>query len=207
MLIRFLGVNLHLQHIKHLMVSACSFYPSSNNHALPENINLHIFAERDQYLKQIVNMAATMEKIKAKVENVIHPHGHTSTGTTHTGTTHTTGTTGTMSTTGTMGTTHNTAHSGIPEGTAGPHTSRIANAVDPRVDSDLDHRGATSTDVGSGHTGHNSGVTGGHTGTGYTSTGATGSTTAGPHSSNLANKLVSHFGKTSLSAKVQHILI
>ena len=27
-----------------------------------------------------------------------------------------------------------------PEGTSGPHTSRVANTADPRVDSDRDHR-------------------------------------------------------------------
>jgi hypothetical protein len=37
-----------------------------------------------------------------------------------------------------------------PEGTHGPHSSRLANAVDPTVDSDRDHRGApVSTGLGS----------------------------------------------------------
>ena len=35
---------------------------------------------------------------------------------------------------------HNT--SGLPEGSVGPHSSRAANAADPRVDSDLDGRGS-----------------------------------------------------------------
>lgn len=48
---------------------------------------------------------STMDKIKAKVENVLHPHDHTTTGTT-------TGTTGTTHTAG-------TTHSGTAEGVAG----------------------------------------------------------------------------------------
>lgn len=58
------------------------------------------------------------------------------------------------------------------EGLAGPHTSRVANAVDPRVDSDLDstrNNGAFAT--GAGH----------QVGSGATPAGA-GSTNAGPHS-------------------------
>src|SRR5690606_18954192 len=45
---------------------------------------------------------------------------------------------------------------------AGPHSSNVANKLDPRVDSDRDNRGAHGTH---------------------------GSTNAGPHSSNAANKL------------------
>jgi len=85
-------------------------------------------------------------------------------------------------TTGTTGTTHHTGNT-VPEGTAGPHTSRVANAADPRVDSDLDSsRTAGTTTHGT------TGTTGGYTGTGNGVTG-TGSTNAGPHSSNLANKV------------------
>jgi hypothetical protein len=92
-----------------------------------------------------------------------------------------------------------------PEGTSGPHSSRAANAADPRIDSDRDHRGATTTSAhdgtftssdnytttrSGGPTG--SGLTGTHgttgtTGTGFGSSGH--STNAGPHSSNLANKV------------------
>jgi len=107
-----------------------------------------------------------------------------------------------------------THSSGAPEGVAGPHSSRVGNAADPRVDSDLDGRAAHSYGgTQSGLTGtHNHGVTGGtHThgvtgagvagdtagvGAGYgnTSTHGTHGThattgTAGPHSSNLANKV------------------
>jgi hypothetical protein len=68
---------------------------------------------------------------------------------------------------------HNTA----PEGTHGPHSSRVANAADPRVDSDRDH----SSTVGSGRTaGH-----GEFGSTGYGTGAAEG--THGPHSSRVAN--------------------
>jgi len=93
---------------------------------------------------------------------------------------HSTTSTGTHTTTG--ATTHN---NGVPEGTAGPHSSRVANAADPRIDSDLDstrRTGAVGTGVGTG----NSGYTG--TGTGVTGTSGS-TTTAGPHSSHLANKV------------------
>jgi len=115
-------------------------------------------------------MASTVDKVK----NALHLNKHQ-------GTTSTTGTTGT--------------HSGVAEGQAGPHSSRAANAADPRVDSDMDHR-ATGITGGTGY-----GTTGGTTGYGTTGntthgtgvtgagTGAAGSTNAGPYSSNLANKL------------------
>jgi hypothetical protein len=126
-------------------------------------------------------MASTIDKVK----HVLHLDHDKST--THS---HTTGT-----------------HTGTAEGVAGPHSSRAANAADPRIDSDLDgsrnagahtthtthHTGAGTGLVGStGQTSHNGGLTGNHTGTtGITGTHTTtgNSTTAGPHSSNLANKL------------------
>lgn len=104
---------------------------------------------------------------------------------------------------------HDTRSSGLPEGTAGPHSSRAANAADPRVDSDMD----SSRRTGAGHTtgglGSTTGTTAGHT-AGHTTTGGIGShsenmpgrTTAGgigshssglpegtvgPHSSRVAN--------------------
>jgi len=80
--------------------------------------------------------------------------------------------------------THSTTHhnnNGVPEGTVGPHSNRVANAADPRVDSDLDS---------SRHAGNTTGTTGGFTGAG---TGVTGSssmnTTVGPHKSDMINKL------------------
>lgn len=109
-----------------------------------------------------------MSGIVNKVKDAIHPNRD-----------HTTGTT-THSTTGTTGT-----HSGLAsEGQAGPHTSRVANAADPRIDSDLDGS-RRAGGVGTGNSTYGSGVTGGTTGTGYGNT----STNAGPHDSNLANKL------------------
>ncbi|KAH9229745.1 hypothetical protein K456DRAFT_56103 [Colletotrichum gloeosporioides 23] len=60
------------------------------------------------------------------------------TGTTH-GATH-----GTHGTHGTSGLSNSNVRTGYddPEGTLGPYSGRVANAVDPRVDSDRDHRGA-----------------------------------------------------------------
>ncbi|KAF2034526.1 hypothetical protein EK21DRAFT_108138 [Setomelanomma holmii] len=156
-------------------------------------------------------MASTVDKIKAKVDNVLHKdktndptHStHTGTGvgnTTHTGTYGTTGahTTG-AHTTGTHGTT------GYSDPT-GPHDSHLGNKADPRVDSD--HYGNVGNTSGAGGVGtgqygsstthgtHGTtgGLTGGtHTGTHNTNTGY-GSTThgsdpSGPHDSKLANKL------------------
>ena len=91
-----------------------------------------------------------------------------------------------------------------PTGTSGPHDSRTANAADPRVDSDRDHRAnpatgttgtyGSSTTGGAGLGGDNftqsgtgvTGAPGGHSNT----LGSTGNTSSnrGPHDSNLANK-------------------
>src|SRR3954467_11254668 len=71
--------------------------------------------------------SVNMEKIKAKVEQVLHKGDH-STGT-HTGTTGVhTGTTSTGQTTGVTG-----AHNAHSDPT-GPHDSHVANKLDPRVD-------------------------------------------------------------------------
>lgn len=83
---------------------------------------------------------------------------------------------------------------GAPEGTYGPHTSRVGNAADPRVDSDLDHRRAA------GHHHHQGGMMGGGgvnqptaaqmAGTGVGAGGPmTAAHTLGPHKSDLMNKL------------------
>jgi hypothetical protein len=108
------------------------------------------------------------------------------TGTAHTGTTGTVG----HGNTGLTG----TQHYNNPQSTnAGPHSSNLANSMDPRVDSDRDgsrNMGAT----GYGTTGSaNTGLTGttGHTGTtgaGLTGTGAA-PNTAGPHKSDMLNRL------------------
>ncbi|KAF4940426.1 Collagen alpha-5(VI) chain [Colletotrichum fructicola] len=128
---------------------------------------------------------------------------HGTTGT-HTGTTGTSGLTGSHGTTGTHTGTH-TGTSGLtgthntttgyddPAGTHGPHSSRVGNQVDPRVDSDRDHRGAP----GSGLTGTH-GTTGTHGPTGTSGlTGSHNTTTGyddpagthGPHGSRVGNQV------------------
>ena len=69
--------------------------------------------------------------------------------------------------------------------TAGPHSSNLANQADPRVDSDLDRsRGLGSNKpTGSGLGGHST------TGPGSGLIGTSGGANAGPHTSNLANKV------------------
>jgi hypothetical protein len=62
------------------------------------------------------------------------------------------------------GATGMTGTHGAPAGTYGPHSGRMANAADPRVDSDRDGRGAIGTGPGPA------------------------SNTAGPHKSDMANK-------------------
>jgi len=117
-------------------------------------------------------MSGVVEKVKAKVENVLHKNDSTHTGTTgtHATGTHTTGT----HAAGTHGHGHST--------NAGPHDSNIGNKVDPRVDSDRD---------GSRNAGGASYGPGGHTtGSGIGGTQGYGSSTnAGPHDSNIANKV------------------
>ncbi|KAI1178122.1 hypothetical protein F4777DRAFT_144739 [Nemania sp. FL0916] len=111
---------------------------------------------------------------------------------------------------------HNT--SSAPEGTHGTHNSRAANAADPRIDSDRDHRAAPGSTVGGTHGSTVGGTHGYTTGSHYAHgdgaydtpgtagttgttglTGATGTTGTtgglgshgreGPHKSNVANKL------------------
>ncbi|KAJ4006847.1 hypothetical protein NW752_000932 [Fusarium irregulare] len=131
-------------------------------------------------------MSGLINKVKDAIHSDKDKHNDSHTTGTHTTGTHTAGT-------------HDTRTSGVPEGTAGPHSSRAANAADPRVDSDLDssrRTGATGTTGGLGSTGHTTaggiGSTGGMTGThssGMTGTHSSGlpEGTAGPHSSRAAN--------------------
>ncbi|KAB5572594.1 hypothetical protein GE09DRAFT_677945 [Coniochaeta sp. 2T2.1] len=121
-----------------------------------------------------------MSSIVNKVKEALHSD---KSDTTHSSTTHNTSTTGTH-TTGT----HHT--SGAPEGSHGPHSSRVANAGDPRVDSDRDgaHPGAQHSAGGLG--GHGS-STGGYTrGTGI-GLGSSGTREGehGPHGNRAANAL------------------
>ncbi|PTB69357.1 hypothetical protein BBK36DRAFT_1137795 [Trichoderma citrinoviride] len=80
----------------------------------------------------------------------------------------------------------------VPEGTYGPHGSRMANAADPRVDSDADrHRIGGTTRAGAA-----AGSVGGATGAGANAkpiyppgVGGPAPTTAGPHRHDILNKL------------------
>ncbi|KAK0638907.1 hypothetical protein B0T16DRAFT_338785 [Cercophora newfieldiana] len=102
--------------------------------------------------------------------------------------------------------THNAfGSSGTAEGTHGPHSSRLANAADPRVDSDRDGSntmggrstgthgiGGTTGGFGTGlHTADNTFGTGSHQAgsgvTGMTGTHGAPAGTHGPHSSRMAN--------------------
>ncbi|KXG51803.1 uncharacterized protein PGRI_091960 [Penicillium griseofulvum] len=110
-------------------------------------------------------------RVDSDRDNRAHHEGLTGSGTTH----------GTSGVTGTHGTTATGTHST----NTGPHSSNIANKVDPRVDSDRDNRAqhgltGASTGAGLGST-HHTAATGTH--------GTTTSTNAGPHSSNIANKV------------------
>ncbi|RKU44378.1 hypothetical protein DL546_003334 [Coniochaeta pulveracea] len=92
------------------------------------------------------------------------------------------------------------------EGEHGPHSSRVANALDPRVDSDRDgSRNAGQVGFGNAAGTHETGLhgttggLGGNTHSTYGSSGNTGygnthessgaTSTAGPHNSNMLNKL------------------
>ncbi|KAK8045717.1 hypothetical protein PG996_013781 [Apiospora saccharicola] len=81
-------------------------------------------------------------------------------------------TSGHQGTHGTHGTTGMTGTSGAPEGTHGTHNSRVANAADPRIDSDRDHRAAPGSYAAPGMSSPNHGTTGM---TGANTTGMTGS--------------------------------
>jgi len=143
-------------------------------------------------------MSGVVEKVKAKVDQVLHKDGahsgtHTA-GTTGTHGTHTAGThTGTHGThTGTTGTHTGTHTAGTGIGghshstNAGPHDSNVANKLDPRVDSDRDGKNLAQQEA-TGYGGTHTGTHGTHS-SGIHPAGTTHSTT-GPHSSNLANKL------------------
>jgi hypothetical protein len=97
------------------------------------------------------------------------------------------------------GTSTSHTHTGTSEGVAGPHSSRVGNAADPTVDSDLDgsrNAGAAQHNTTHSALGNNqAGITGNghsHTTTGNNQTGITGNghshTTTGQNSS-LAAKL------------------
>jgi len=128
-------------------------------------------------------------------------HGHTSgSGLTGNNTTHSAH--GTTTGSGVTGSNTTTGYDD-PDGVHGPHGGRAANKIDPRVDSDRDHRGAPNsgltgnntygTSTGPGHAGGLSsnthggatgGLTGNHT-TGYDDPDGV----HGPHSGRAANKI------------------
>jgi len=109
-----------------------------------------------------------------KVKDALHFNKNHATTTDTTGT-HTTGThaTGTNKT-GTAGVLSNSTN-------AGPHNSNIANKADPRVDSDLDGRGNR-------HGAAKGGIMGA-SGSHATPGSGTAQNTAGPHNSDLLNKI------------------
>lgn len=87
-----------------------------------------------------------------------------------------------------------------PEGTYGPHTSRLANAADPRVDSDADHRRRVGLGTGAGSGAAARGGAGVGAGGGMAAggnakpifppgVGGPAPTTAGPHRHDILNKL------------------
>jgi hypothetical protein len=91
---------------------------------------------------------------------------------------------------GTAGTNHGSTFAGQTTSgstTAGPHSSNVANKLDPRVDSDRD--GSRNAGAASGTSGYSGTHTGNNVGgnTGYGG-GVSHSTNAGPHDSNIANK-------------------
>jgi len=121
-----------------------------------------------------------------KVKNVLHPNnGHSTTSTTGTGSTLNTGTAGGYSgaNTGVTGTSGST--------TTAPHSSKIANTLDPRIESNGNRNagGGISNSTNGGLHSNTRGTTGNYSGAGTGLNNTTGSTNAGPHSSNIANTL------------------
>ncbi|KAJ6140349.1 hypothetical protein N7471_006835 [Penicillium samsonianum] len=84
------------------------------------------------------------------------------------------------------------SHESTKSSNHGPHSSNLANKLDPRVDSDRDNRAAHTdvTGAGPGTTHGSTAATGTHSSTlgSGTTHGHTTSTNAGPHSSNITNK-------------------
>jgi hypothetical protein len=148
-------------------------------------------------------MSSIVNKIKEAVTGEPHTTTtHATTGGYNTAggynTTGATGMTGNNYGPGTSGTTTGTA-----EGMAGPHSSRLANTLDPRVDSDMDGSNrvgagaatAGATTAAGAHHHHQyhgtgaTGMTGNAYGTGPTTTTGTAEGVSGPHSSRPANAM------------------
>ncbi|KAI9743943.1 MAG: hypothetical protein M1818_002677 [Claussenomyces sp. TS43310] len=120
-------------------------------------------------------MSGIINKMPSQVKDAITGEHHTTSTTTGT-------TTGTTAGTHTAGTAEQL---NVGKGVAGPHNSRVANAADPRVDSDLDgsrHVGThgTTGTTGTYGTAGTTGTTGTHATTG--SSGLTGGLTGAHHS-------------------------
>ncbi|KAF3934409.1 hypothetical protein ABW19_dt0203284 [Dactylella cylindrospora] len=113
----------------------------------------------------------------SSLANKMDPRVDSTTGATNTRTMGNTGTTGMTGMTGMTGSGYNQSTN------YGPHDSNLANKLDPRVDSDRDGSRTAGTTYGTGM--------GSTTGNQGTMSGMTGQskTTAGPHNSDLANKL------------------
>lgn len=131
------------------------------------------------------------------------------------GTTGHTGSTGGYGTTGSTGPTAGDAYDLNRSTNHGHHDSNIANKADPRIDSDRDGRASYgSTGVGStggayGSTGAagTTGTTGSYNTVPSTHSGATGpaSSTAGPHSSNVANEADPRVDSDQSKKKKEHL--
>ncbi|CAG8186093.1 unnamed protein product [Penicillium olsonii] len=103
---------------------------------------------------------------------------------------------------GTTGAIHGTSTN------VGPHDTKAANKLDPRIDSDRDNRAllsgaGTAPALGSTHGTHGPSSTIGSTIDPLTGTGAAHSTNAGPHDTNLANKLDPRID-SDLDAQARH---
>jgi len=131
------------------------------------------------------------------------------------GTTGTTGSTGTYGNTGTTGTTGAYGTTGSTTGDAldssrstnhGHHDSNVVNKADPRIDSDRDGRASYGSTGAAGTTG-TTGTTGAYGSVPSTNSAATGpaSSTAGPHSSNVANEADPRVDSDQSKAKKEYI--
>ncbi|KAI9753741.1 MAG: hypothetical protein M4579_005032, partial [Chaenotheca gracillima] len=146
----------------------------------------------------------TKGSLSGSFDNTSHTvsHGHGDPATTTTGgANYPVGTTGNPALTGNTGNvgnpalTGNTGNVGNPALTNhpgssnyGPHGSNVANAADPRVDSDLSNRGLAGNTGNAGHAGYAPGTTGAGYGSNVPSD-SRNQNTVGPHDSDIANKL------------------
>lgn len=196
----------------YLFQSKLHLYQINNTNNMSSIINkvkdkLHSDKENPNSASHGSHNSDAMNKADPRFDSDRDGRGTYTTGTTGTTTGHTTSTSGLGSTT------HTGAHGST---NAGPHNSNMMNKMDPRVDSDMDNRNDPTSRTGGYGTQENYGVSGanptpssggqygttGHSGLGSTghttgttgtsgigSTGAHHSTNAGPHNSNIMNKV------------------